>query len=324
MSGLSALPIYVLTGFLGSGKTTLLNRVLRDPAFAATAVLVNEFGEVAIDHLLVQQISENVVLLNSGCLCCAVRGDLVDALRELFVQSLRGEIPPIQRVVIETTGLADPAPIIHTLLTDENLRERYRLAGVITTVDAGHGMEQVTAHEECLRQVVLADVLVLTKQDLCAAPPDALRGRLQALNPGAAIIGPEELAGRLPVLAATTPALPPEAWLDAEGRHDERVRSFTLYRVRPLVWDRFLAWLTPLLQLHGPQILRIKGILNVEGLEQPVVVQGVQHIFYPAAFLPAWPDADHRTKIVFITLDLDEDAVRPGFQALLTADREAV
>ena len=322
-----SLPVYVLTGFLGSGKTTLLNRLLRDPALADTAVLVNEFGEVAIDHLLVEELSETIVLLGSGCLCCAVRGDLVDALRDLFIRQLRGEIPPIRRVVIETTGLADPAPIIHTLLTDENLRERYSLAGVLVTVDAVNGLLQLQRHEECLRQAVLADMLLLTKCDLPDAADQLLRIRLSGLNPGADILDylPASVltqggritdpAGRL---AAAAPWLGDAAAAGMPDRHDPRISSFTLYRVRPIDWTLFIEWLKPVLAEHGPKILRIKGLLNVAGIDTPVVIQGVQHIFYPTTTIPRWPEGDRRTKIVFITLGLDEDVIRQEFQALLS------
>jgi G3E family GTPase len=308
-----AIPLSVITGFLGSGKTTLLNRLLRDSSMGDCAVLVNELGEVGIDHLMVQELQENVVLLASGCLCCAVRSDLVEALRLLFIQRVRGEVPPFRRVVVETTGMADPVPVIHTLMTDPLLLERFRLDGMVTTVDACHGEGQLEAHPEAVKQAVVADRIVLTKLDLRQDGAPGLRARLRALNPGAVPLpaqdatasrlfdaGPYDLAskdGRLLRWLA-------EADDNGDAHAHSDVRTICLRADRPLDWAEFSAWLSELLSTHGPALLRCKGILDVAGRDRPIVINGVQHVFYPAEELPAWPDGTRQSQLVFITRDL--------------------
>ena len=321
--GGETIPLSVITGFLGSGKTTLLNRLLRDPEMGDCAVLVNELGEVGIDHLMVQELQENVVLLASGCLCCAVRSDLVDALRLLFIQRLRGEVPPFRRVVIETTGLADPVPVIHTLMTDPLLLERFRLDAIVTTVDAWCGGEQLEAHPEAVKQAIVADRIVLTKLDLRDDDASALRARLKALNPGAV---------PLPATAATASllfgsgAFDPsskderllrwlaEAGTDEDVHHDSDVRTLSLRTDRPIDWADFTAWLGELLAAHGPSVLRCKGILNVAGRDRPIIINGVQHVFYPADELQAWPAGPRQTKLVFITRDLVAGLIATPFR----------
>ena len=337
-------PVTLLTGFLGTGKTTLLNRLLKHPAMAETAVLVNEFGEVGLDHLLVEALDGDTVLLNAGCLCCTVRGDLVRALRDLVLRMEEGRI--IRRVVIETTGLADPAPILQTLMADPLLLLRYRLDGVVTLVDAAAGMATLDAQPEAVKQAAVADRLVLTKTDL-ATPEQAaaLRARLAALNPGA------------PVLEARHGAIQPEAlldcglfdatrkipevrrWLDAEAyaahdharhhhhhdpnRHDARIHAFCLTFDEPLPWDGLATWLEVLAMTQGEKVLRFKGILNLEGEERPVAVHGVQHLFHPPARLAAWPEGnDRRSRLVFILRDLDRAVVENGLRAFVASARE--
>lgn len=336
-------PITVLTGFLGSGKTTLLNVLLAHPDLADAAVLINEFGEVGLDHHLVRAVKDDIVLLNSGCLCCTVRGDLVTALRDLWLKRVRGDVPEFRRVVIETTGLADPAPILHTLMTDPLLSARYRLDGIVTTVDVVHADGQLAAQPEAARQVAVADRLVLTKTDLVeTAALETLTERLRALNPGAPLVtadhGAVEPAALLDAGLFNTRTKHPdvEGWLHAEAvrgshdhhhdhdhhghghehghghdpnRHDAHVGSFVISFEKPLHWDMFVQAMDVLIAAKGGSILRLKGILNVEGEDRPVVVHGVQHVFHPPAALPEWPDADHRSRLVFITRDLGRPAV---------------
>ncbi len=336
--GGAPIPLSVITGFLGSGKTTLLNRLLAHPDMGETAVLINEFGEVALDHLLVRQVSEDVVLLSSGCLCCSVRGDLVDALRDLFLKRVHGEVPEFRRAVIETTGLADPAPIIHTLMTDPLIGARYRLDGIVTTIDAVFGAGQLSAHAEAVKQAAVADRLVLSKTDIATTAAIAeLRRRLRSLNPGAPMVlsadgavGPEDLFG-CGLFDALGKIPDVQRWLNAEAyghhhhhamdvnRHDDRISAFCLTIDKPVAWQGLVTWLEMLLATHGESLLRLKGILNVAGQEKPVAIHGVQHVFHPPVTLPAWPDEERRSRLVFITRDMGRDAVEATFHAFADA-----
>jgi G3E family GTPase len=322
-------PVTVLTGFLGSGKTTLLNSLLARPELARTAVLINEFGEVGLDHLMVEKVDGDVVLLSSGCLCCTVRGELVDSLRSLAARADAGELD-FDRVVIETTGLADPAPILHTLMAEPDIVRRYRLDGIVTTVDAVTGGATLDAQGESVKQAAVADRLVLTKTDLAGSDALAdLSRRLAQLNPGArritAVMG-EVDPGAILNAGLFDPArkIPDvAAWLNAEAygghdhhdhhhhghdhghhhghhhapgqtphdvnRHDARIHSFCLTFDEPLHWPGLATWLEMLIVTRGESLLRIKGILNLVGQERPIAIHGVQHLLHSPAPLPAWP-----------------------------------
>ncbi|MQX37385.1 CobW family GTP-binding protein [Roseospira navarrensis] len=346
---MSTLPVTVLTGFLGSGKTTLLNHLLSHPDMAETAVLVNEFGEVGLDHLLVRHVDEDIVLLNAGCLCCSVRGDMVTALRDLFLKRVRGEIDEFRRLLIETTGLADPAPILHTLMSDPLISNHYRLDGVVTVVDAAHGLETLDRQPESVKQAAVADRLVLSKTDV-AAPEAiaALEARLAALNPGAprlradhGRIAPADiLECGLFRADAKTPDV--AGWLTAEAladaghhghdhhhrhdvnRHDERIRAFCLTYDAPVDWDALAAGLDLLVSSRGADVLRLKAIVNARHHDAPLALHGVQHMFHPPSVLPDWPvdpatgQPDRRTRLVFITRDLSPAAVERVLGAALS------
>jgi G3E family GTPase len=325
------LPVTVVTGFLGSGKTTLIRRLLAHPGMNRAAVIVNEFGEVGIDHDLIAASSENVALLSNGCLCCVVRTDLQETLRTLFAQRRAGEVIDFDRVLVETSGLADPAPVIQTLASDTLLAAHYRLDGVVTLVDAVNGPGQLDREAEAVKQAVLADRLLITKTDL--APGAPLRERLHALNPRADIaevvqgeIDPGFLTG-IGLASARADAAQVTRWLGAgsgEGvylgtaapRHDRSITTFTLRFDRPFAWQTFSAAMELLTSLRGPDLLRVKGLVNVEGEAGPVVVQGVQHVFHPPVTLAAWPSDYRGSRLVFITRGITEQAVAALFEAV--------
>jgi G3E family GTPase len=324
-------PVNVLTGFLGSGKTTLLQRLLRAPNMARTAVLINEFGEVGLDHLLVRQVDDSMVLLQSGCVCCTIRGDLNGALRNLLGKRDRGEIPDFNRVVIETTGLADPAPILYTLFAEPVLRHHFRLGAVVTTVDSINAERHIAENPEGYKQVAVADHLVITKTDLAdkAMVAEVLR-TVGELNPAARVFDAQGDDIDADLLLSSDPYDPAtksgavQEWLTREAtreqHHDhahphERSRhgdiaSFSLMFDHPLDWTAFGVWLTMLLNRHGQNILRVKGILNVGPASGPVVVNGVQHLVHPPAHLDVWPSDDRRSRIVFITRGMDQARIR--------------
>ena len=333
----SETPVSVITGFLGSGKTTLLNALLKHPAMAETAVLVNEFGEIGIDHLLFEALDDDVLLLAAGCLCCTIREDMVASLRSLFERRARGDVPEFRRVVIETTGLADPAPILHTLLAGDTTSPPWVVDGIVTTVDAVNGHGQLSAHPESVKQAAVADRLLVTKTDL-AGPSGltALRERLRNINPGASIltachgdIEPAELFGAGPL--ASTGTGPPDVsgWLgtaadesdghdhhgdDREHVHDDGIRALSLSIETPVEILRFIRWVEQLLERCGDRVLRLKGVLNVAGDPLPVVVHGVQHVFHPLSRLPAWPDRDRRSRLVLIVKELDTERIASEFR----------
>ena len=337
-------PVNVITGFLGSGKTTLLQRLLSSPSMARTAVLINEFGAVGLDHLLVRQIDAATVLLQSGCICCTIRDDLNSALRSLLSKRERKEMPPFDRVVIETTGLADPAPIVYTLFAEPVLRHHFRLGNVITTVDAVNAERHMSGNPENVKQVAVADHLVLTKTDL-AEPEVADRARqmLARLNPSAgkfdSFSDPID-AGLLLACDLHDPETKIEAvraWFKYEASEDARQRnehehdstrhgisSFSLTFDATLDWTVFGIWLTMLLHRHGDKVLRVKGILNVAGQAAPLIINGVQHLVHPPLHLDRWPSADRRSHIVFITRGMDSAQLRRSLAAFNRLAPEAV
>ncbi|MGE5097402.1 MAG: CobW family GTP-binding protein [Betaproteobacteria bacterium] len=333
MAGSGITPVTVLTGFLGSGKTTLLNRWLHDPRFADTAVLVNELGEIAIDHALVRQASERIVVMAGGCICCRAAGDVVRALRELHFQRVEGAIPDYKRVVIETTGLADPAPLLATLVEMPVMAARHTLAGVVTAVDAEFGLDDLDKHAEALKQAAMADRLVITKADrVTEARLRQLESRLEALNPGARRIrsrnGDADPSLLLDAGLYRGEGLASDArgWLNAgayrhvgasAAAHDPRVASFVWTREEPCAWEDVESALETLLELRGNRILRMKGLVNVAGEEAPRAIHAVQHTLYPFARLPAWPDEDRRTRVVFIGSGLDEREVAAVLESFL-------
>lgn len=339
-------PLTVITGFLGTGKTTLLNRLLKDPAFADTLVIINEFGEIGLDHLLIEKIDSDMILLSSGCLCCTIRGDLIETLEDLLRRRDNDRIAPFKRVIIETTGLADPAPILQTIMFHPYLTLRFRLEGVITLIDAVNGTATLDAHEEAVKQAAVADRLVLTKSDLVSDADrsglDALRARVAALNPGAllldAALGEATAARLLDAGLYDIDGKIPDVrhWLNAEAfedghdhhshdhhghdhghhahrqdvnRHDARIAAFCL-RFAPLVEPAALDLFLELMRnAYGANLLRLKGIVALaDDPGRPLIVHGVQHIFHAPQRLDAWPDEDHATRMVFILKDM-----QPGF-----------
>jgi G3E family GTPase len=356
------IPLTLLTGFLGAGKTTLLNRLLKDQALAETVVIVNEFGEVGLDHLMIEGVEENMILLASGCLCCTIRDDLIVTLEDLLRRRDNGRIAPFQRVVIETTGLADPAPILNVLINHPYLAMRFKLDGVVTLVDAVNGMATLDAHEEAVKQVVAADRLILTKADLIAdeAGLAPLRDRLAALNPGITLLQPDAAAKALVGSGLYDLAERPQRlrqWLADEAlgeadhhhgqdhahvdhahddhhghghhhdhghdhhdvnRHDASIRAFALTADAPIAQATFDLFWTLLRSTHGPKLLRLKGLVNLaEYPGQPLLVHAVQQILHPPLLLEAWPDADHRSRLVLIVRDIDPSVVERLWAAFL-------
>jgi G3E family GTPase len=340
-------PVTILTGFLGSGKTTLLNRALRDPAMARTAVVINEFGEISLDHALAASSDDTIMVLENGCLCCTVFGDLVATLNRLYHAREAKEIPAFDHVIIETSGLADPTPVIQAFLSDPTLAGLYRIATLIATVDAVNGPGTLDRHVESVRQVALADQILLTKLDLVeadkvAATEASLKARLRRLNPAARIVRIDSpdfdlvkfLRGSDLDIAA--PNADARAWLNAaayesahdhhdhdghdhaghghhdhhHGLHDRDIASFCFVREQPISREALRLLLEALQQNLGPNLLRVKGLVHVaEEPDRPAVIQGAQHLLHNLAWLDRWPDDDRRSKIVFITQGYDRAEV---------------
>ncbi|NKM34056.1 CobW family GTP-binding protein [Rhizobium laguerreae] len=321
-------PVTLLTGFLGSGKTTLLRRLLTDPALSNAAVLINEFGEVGLDHHLLERIDENMVLLQSGCLCCTVRGELADAIRDLHSKRERGIVPPFDRIVIESTGLADPFPVLSTLKADPVLRHHFKPSGVIATVDAVNAGRQLAAYREPMRQVAVADLLVLTKTDVAETDQVArVTAMIRQVNPDAPIVLSSDDAFDVARLLEGTTTGRAEAMQSPggfycddpgpvlAGEHSAGIQSFVLVSEGRVDWTAFGIWLTMLLNRHGDRILRVKGILNIEGEDFPVAIHGVQHLVHTPVHMRSWPGEDRRSRIVFIVDGIAPAAIERSFNA---------
>lgn len=342
--------VSVLTGFLGAGKTTLLNRLLKDPALENTAVIINEFGEVSVDHMLVEQASDGIIQLADGCLCCTVRGELVDTLAELIEKSQTGKIQPLKRIVVETTGLADPVPVLQSIMGDPVLARMLRLDGVICVVDAVNGAATLSAHEQAVRQAAVADRIVISKAELAESHEEAsLRARLSVINPSAEVLD----AGRgeagvsqlfeCGLYNPQTKTADVRRWLgedqahnhhhhdhhdhDCEGHgcthhhhhhHDERVKSISLVHDKPVSYSTVEMFLDLLRSTQGEHLLRMKGVIEVvEDMDRPLVIHGVQKLLHPPAWLPEWPEGPRGTRLVLIGYDLSEDYTRKLFSAFV-------
>jgi G3E family GTPase len=328
------IPVSLITGFLGSGKTTILSNLLRDPGMDRCAVIINEFGAVGLDHDLIETSDETVVTLTNGCLCCRVESDLVLTLQDLLARRAAGSVPAFNRVIIETSGLADPAPVLHVLMTDQRLSDAYALDRVITVVDALVGLQTLALHDECMRQIVVADRIVLTKTDVCQEGSSQLEQRLYALNRGAPILkivhgdtSPAALFDRAPRdRSRTRPDF--EAWLGDlaqdptfRSAHARGMTSICLVRSEPVHPSALSLFLSALAENCGSDLLRLKGLVAVTGqVAGPVVLHGVQHVYSAPVWLPRWPSDDRRTRMVFIGRNLRESWIR----ALLSLIEEEV
>src|SRR5499433_3604878 len=315
------MPVTIVTGFLGAGKTTLVRRFLATPEGRATAVIINEYGAVGIDDALVRGTTDEVALLGNGCVCCITRSDLQVALRRLVMDRDRGALPPFERILIETSGLADPGPILQTFATDRALGGEFHVEVVVAVVDAVGGLDTLKWSAEVRKQIILADRLVIAKTDL--AKPQAVKrltARLTALNPHAAVhtaVDGDLDARCLLESDATSPsAAASRAGFVAEAEHSDGIASFVLTDDAPLSWDAFARAMETLIALRGGDLLRVKGLLNVAGCRGPVMVHAVQHLAHPPVELAAWPDRNRTSRLVFITRGIPERQVRDLFASV--------
>ena len=311
------IPVTVVTGFLGAGKTTLVRRFLESPEGQGTAVIVNEFGAVGIDDALVRDSAEQTVLLGNGCICCITRSDLQLALRQLLIDRERGLVPGFARIVIETSGLADPAPILQTFSTDRALGGEFHIDVLLAVVDAVNGEANLKTAAEARKQVILADRVVISKSDLAgAAEIELLIRHLQDLNPRAAI--DVAVSGAIAADRLIVPVAAERSSFIAEAEHSDGISSFVLERWKPMQWPAFTRAMETLIALRGGDLLRVKGILDVAGCQGPVVVQYVQHLAHPPVELQSWPDQNRNSRIVFITRNIAESQVRDLFASVET------
>ena len=342
MNQISQISVTVITGFLGSGKTTLLSSVLKKKELQKTAVIINEFGEIGLDHALIEHTDENIVELQSGCICCTIQGDLNKTLIDLFDKMMNGKVSSFNRILIETTGLANPVPIIHTLMSSIELIRIYSLDGVITVVDSINGEKTLDLHEESLKQLALAEKIILSKTDI--VDKDEIKSlvyRIKEINPVSQIIFSK--FGNIPLeeifgLGAYDPykkSADVKNWLAAEkykdkkhhhhhdvNRHNENIRAFSMMSENPVNMIAFSFFRDMITAALGANLLRMKGIVNIAGEERPAVIHGVQHIFHPVQWLETWPDNDRRTKLVFITQNIKKEQIEDFFRPLMGLDTE--
>jgi G3E family GTPase len=349
---MSVLPVAVITGFLGAGKTSLLNTLLKDPMLSNACVIINEFGEIGLDHLLVERSDENIIEMSSGCLCCTMRGDLINTLTDLLLRRDQGSVKAFDRIVIETTGLADPAPILHALMRDELLLSRLSLQGIVTVVDGFNGMATLDNHVEAVKQVAMADRIVLTKLDLLEGKEGedmlfAIIARMRKLNPSARLLTThrgEATAERLfnmGLFDPKTKSMDVQNWMAEEqvlraerghhhkqghghghdhhhdvSRHDEHIRAYSFRDARAISPQGLELFMSLLTSYHGPNLLRVKGLIKLDDdPSRPMVVHGVQHVFHPPVRLAAWPDKVEETRLVFIVKDIEKRLIEELFKA---------
>lgn len=311
------IPLLIVTGFLGSGKTTLLKSILKQPLLQNSMVIINEYGKVAIDNHLVQHVPEHITVLSGGCACCQVRDDLILALRQFIDRIERGEQTDV-RVIIETTGLADPAPIAFTILTDPVLQHHLYISGIVTTVDAMNWNNQWRMYPESLKQILVADKLVITKSDLVSHKVlTDLTSKLQQLNPLAEIL--ETSCGEVAITSLLSEQwneriVVPHSPLESDGSHQDHTQSVSIRFDEPLDWVAFGIWLSMLLHSQGQNVLRVKGILDV-GDGGPVVLQGVQHVIHPPEHLPKWPGGDRNSRLIFILRNVSSDQILSSLES---------
>ena len=342
MNQITQIPVTVITGFLGSGKTTLLSSILKEKEMQKTAVIINEFGEIGLDHALIEHTDENIVELQSGCICCTIQGDLNKTLIDLFDKMMNGKVSSFNRILIETTGLANPVPIIHTLMSSIELIRIYSLDGVITVVDSINGEKTLDLHEESLKQLALAEKIILSKTDIVDKDEiNSLIYRIKEINPVSQIVFSK--FGNIPLeeifgLGAYDPYKKSEdvkKWLAAEkykdkkhhhhhdvNRHSENIRAFSMMSENPVNMIAFSFFRDMITAALGANLLRMKGIINIAGEERPAVIHGVQHIFHPVQWLETWPDNDRRTKLVFITQNIKKEQIEDFFCPLMGLDKE--